>query len=527
MDTNSNEKLELLQKIKNFMYDSKFKNLGVFSKQYLSSILYSIYENNSDSLFSLAFGDFDGLRTINDKYSIPVGDQSMMNSLFLMKEILPKDTIFSRAAGDEFVFISNSLNKNDFNILIDKIVDCFNQQNSKNFDVLHGLNITMSCMDSNIYPSFTNLYNLAEMDVCRKKKETNHIDSTSKNEILHNKILSNFRSYFNYYRLNEGKNTEITLPKSYLNILTDSIIDIVIDRFEDVDSPLELYMDKLNNTLESDKVFLKYLPISKQSALNIHKCTTQDFSSSDLEAIDIKELENLFKFLVRDPLTGEFSKNYFKGYLLDKISSGPEHDISVQIFDLVHLKLSNDTVTHVKTDQKIAELFSHIISGLREKIDYSDFNHKTGNYLLSYGGKLISIENGDFSIPDTQISKILETSKANQKILDIVTARKSGSSSCLSEIMDDLSEECIYQKHDLKVNKITCKETVIPLKIALNDSISYYTDNFIEPYSINSKKSLVLDLYNGMIDVISERFPNMASNTTHYYNTTNLEPKER
>ena len=509
MIQHSNTKLELIQMIKNFMYDSKFKDLGIFSKQYLSSILYSMYEHKPDSLFSLAFGDFDGLRAVNDKYSIPVGDQSMFDSLAIIKHVLPNDTLIARAAGDEFVFLSDSLNMRDWEKQIKKVISTLNE----NKDKIHGLNITMSAMDSNIYPDFKKLYDLAELDVGRKKHNSQQSQLLPKEDIFKDKVLSDFRKYFNYYRLNEGTSKSIPLPDSYFKIMSSSLVDIVINRFENTDTPLDLYMERLESTLQSNETFLEYLHIPSETALAINNILLNVGSHYDFNSLTEQELDTVFKFLTRDPLTGEFSKSYFKNYLSKEITNEPEKKVSVQIFDLVHLKLSNDTITHVKTDQKISELFGHIVYGLRSKIDYSDFEHDSGNYLVSYGGKLISIQSGDFSISDDEISSILDKARANQRILDIVTAKKSGSNFDLENIINDLSENCVEQKHDLKVNKISNTETIIPLKIALNDSISYFIDNFPEPYSLPGKQHLVKSLWDGMCTVVSERYPNMPSSS--------------
>lgn len=520
MTEDSKNDFKLMQMIKNFMYDSKFRELGIYSKQYLSSVLYSMYENNPDSLFSLAFGDFDGLRAVNDKYSIPVGDQAMYDSLALIKEVLPKNTIIARAAGDEFIFLSTTLNKKAWDSHISKVVSTL----TDNKENLHGLNITMSAMDSNIYPGFKDLYDLAELDVGRKKHNSQQNDLLPYEEILKDKILNDFRKYFNYYRLNEGTDKSISLPNSYYDILKSSLIDIVINRFESADTPLDLYIERLENTLKSDETFLDYLHISKGTAIAINNILNNNVNISDYNKLNLQELDNVFKFLVRDPLTGEFSKSYFKNYLSKEITNEPESPISVQVFDLVHLKLSNDTITHVRTDQKISELFGHIVYGLRSKVDYSDFEHDSGNYLISYGGKLISIEKGDFTIPNEEISVILEKARTNQRILDIVTAKKSGSNFDLDDIISDLSEECIEQKHDLKVNKITSEETIVPLNIALNDSISYFIDTHPEPYSLPSKQHLILSLWKGMCTVIGERYPNLPSSSKRIIKEISREP---
>ncbi len=303
-----------------------------------------------------------------------------------------------------------------------------------------------------------------------------------------------------------------------------NIIDIIINRFEKPDTPLDLYMEHLESTLQSDETFLEYLYIPSESATAINNILSKNGSYYDFNLLNEQELDTVFKFLVRDPLTGEFSKSYFKNYLAEKITNEDEKKINVQVFYLVKLKLSNDTITHVKTDQKISELFGHIVYGLRSKINYSNFEQDTGNYLVSYGGKLISITDENITIPEDEIASILEKARSNQRILDIVTAQKSGSSFDLENIISDLSDDCVAQKHDLKINKISNKETIGPLNIALNDSISYYIDNFPEPYSFANKRHIVLSLWKGMCTVVSERYPNMPKSSIRIIKEISGEP---
>src|SRR5574344_1326987 len=288
MENSTNNNSELIQMIKNFTFDSKFKNQGIFSKQYLSSVLYSMYENNPDSLFSLAFGDFDGLRAVNDKYSISVGDKAMTDSLKLIREILPTDTLIARAAGDEFIFLSTSLTKKDWDKLIPNIVSHL-KENSKN---ICGLNITMSALDTDFYTDFENLYKWTEADVGHKKHTTEQTSLLPKEEILNEKILNDFRKFFNYYRLNEGTSKKINLPNSFFNIMSESLIDIVINRFEDIDTPLNFYMECLENTMQSDETFLQYLSISKETANSIHNIITKNNTTEKVEEINNQELNN-------------------------------------------------------------------------------------------------------------------------------------------------------------------------------------------------------------------------------------------
>ena len=149
-------------------------------------------------------------------------------------------------------------------------------------------------------PSFKDLYDLAELDVGRKKHNSQQNDLLPYEEILKDKILNDFRKYFNYYRLNEGTDKSISLPNSYYDILKSSLIDIVINRFESADTPLDLYIERLENTLKSDETFLDYLHISKGTAIAINNILNNNVNISDYNKLNLQELDNVFKFLVRD-----------------------------------------------------------------------------------------------------------------------------------------------------------------------------------------------------------------------------------
>lgn len=493
------EKIRLLETIQSFMYDAKFSDLHVFSKQYLGSILYSMYQDNSDNDFCFAFGDLDKVRAINDKFSVQVGDRVMHDGIQVIKDNLPENTLISRVAGDEFIFLAPGIAKSK----MDSCITDVNSSLTSQSDILHDLNITMSSMDSTIFPDFLDLYEFTETNVTNKKKKVHQDPNSSKDEVLHDKIVTGFRNYFNYYRLNDFK-TQVTFPNKYFHVLRDSLIDITINNLEKKGINIGMYFDR---SISKEVRNLKYFKLPSLTAKTIHSLATSEYL--DIEQLDSVKLENLrdiAEFVIRDPISGQYSNEYFRKFLLPKIAVEPAKKLCIQVFDLLHLKLSNDIINHNNTDQKISQLFGCITNKLKQNIDFTDTNHETGNYLISLGTKLLCVEQGDFSISEKEIDSTLAKARENQRILDVLPSR----ASCINlEIIDaihNLDESCSSKKHELKINKISQSETIIPLSIALGDSINYYLSNFDNPCSMKHKQAFTVKLFEGMAEVVSERY---------------------
>lgn len=241
--------------LKEFAYDSKLKELNVFSKQYFNSVLYSMYkEVPENNLLCFTFGDFNKLNKINKEYSYEAGDEALKVSLKLIRDTLPDDTIIARIAGDEFCFLNPNKSKRE----MDKAFNKADAVLRENKDINYGLTITTGSIDSTIFSSFNDMYAHTELDVTRKKK-SNHNEEKSLSKAIYNG-LSN---YFSYYRIDAS-----SLPKEYYSVLKNSIIDLVIHNLEQQNEELAPYLEDLRRPSNIDFESRHLEMTSKSAARN-------------------------------------------------------------------------------------------------------------------------------------------------------------------------------------------------------------------------------------------------------------------
>ncbi len=481
--------------LNDFVYDTKLKDLGVFSKQYFNSILYSMYQDFSeDELFCFTFGDFNKLNQLNKTYSYETGDNAIFEAIKLIKENLPEDTIIARIAGDEFGFLTPNVHKRYMDSAFYEI-DTILKEHSKD---VYGLTITTSSMDSSVYPTFDELYAHTELNVNRKKKQNNRSQFKTPEEMLSNSIYNGLTNYFSYYRLESN-----SLPTEYYEILKNSLLDVVIHNLEKSNDNMISYAERLKSTMPETDFESKHLEIDRELANQIHNYIT---SKSDSSVSKTAEFNSLFKFLITDPLTGEVSKNFFDECVVDLFAENKQEPISIRLFDLTHLKLSNDIIGHNQTDEKINELYEKLISNIKAENSHSKYLASAGNC------GLLLIESPKTLIPDDRIDNIIENSLSGERILSLTTSRRECEPSEIFETIKQLDEDCKAKKEKQKLAKIACKETIIPLNLALGDSIHFYKKNIPNPYSMQSKQMLVNSLFENLNRVLVEQFPEQTSN---------------
>ena len=483
-----------IEYLEEFVYDEKLKNLGVFSKQYFNSIIYSMYKSNPDNLVCFTFGDFNKLSQINKKYSPEAGDAAIEFSLNLIKEHLPEGTIIARIAGDEFCFITPNVHKHE----IDKTFKSIHTALYENRENNYGLSITTSSMDSSFYPEFDDMYFHTELDVTRQKKINNKKQFDNLENLLSDTIHHGLSNYFSYYRIERD-----SLPKNYYSILKNGIIDIVIHNLEEPDKDMLFFMKSLSSDLPEIDFENQHLEISSELALQIHNYIT---NKQNDKVPPTDEFNKLFKFLITDPLTGECSKKFFDTSVLPLFEQNTQNTISVRLFDLAHLKLSNDVIGHNKTDEQICELYKRLLSQIKAENPYSKYFSSTGNC------GLLLIENASCAISSDKIDEFLHNAMLNQKLLNVTTASRTCNASKICETIDNLQEDCKIKKEHYKLSKITSEETILPLQLALSDSINCYMKHTNNPYSMKNKQAFVVKIFETLNKVIKEQFPSQGSN---------------
>lgn len=96
------EKENAMKEIKTLAYNDHLT--GLYNRRYLEEAFAKM--NKAENFpIALILGDINGLKMVNDNYGMAIGDQLIIESVKLMRGIIPKECIMARIGGDEFMFI--------------------------------------------------------------------------------------------------------------------------------------------------------------------------------------------------------------------------------------------------------------------------------------------------------------------------------------------------------------------------------------------------------------------------------------
>lgn len=495
---NSN-KQALLDKLKNLIYDTQFSNLQIYSKQYYFSIIYSMFKTLlSKQNFCYTFGDFNKLNDINKLYGKEAGDIAVEEALRIIKNTMPENTLICRIAGDEFAFLSPTYTRTTIDSYIKKIHSNLTQANQ---ELTHGLSITMASMDNQAFSEFNDLYLHSELKVSEEKKISNEDDSDIESTLL-KKCITSFSRFFDYYRFEER-----TLPKKFFSNLKKEFLNLFAYLQDPEEELLRFQMDSEQNLTIRTKT-KTYKEYDQNTAQIIHKALTTDSSDVSLDQISEEDLTTLFNYLIRHPLTQQYSQKYFERVLLPNIVNGPEEDLVIHHFDILHMKLSNDLKGHDYTDKKMSELLNHIIIPVSQKNENATFVTRCGTLLL--------IEKVNQATPNTEILQYIENAKKNQLLLGLAHEHTTCSSKELQTAIENLELQCAEQKNIIKATKMVDPKIIkLALNTALKDPIDYFLLNFNDQKipSTQSLKKFGHILFLALAEVISMKYPDQPTSS--------------
>lgn len=128
---------------------------------------FSALPHEAQEYLIVLFMDIDGFKAINDKYGHSEGDYVLTILAKILQKSLKISDIAARMGGDEFLVITQSVNRKDYRLLTDKIleeIEKFNLKSNKPYklDISYGVYITnpnekidkvnmIATADSNMY----------------------------------------------------------------------------------------------------------------------------------------------------------------------------------------------------------------------------------------------------------------------------------------------------------------------------------------------------------------------------------------
>lgn len=126
---------------------------GIYNRRKFFELANDLYENNNEDLYAIMI-DIDKFKSVNDRFGHAIGDKVIVNMAHTVRDILPKNTLFARIGGEEFIILINT--KDDIKELSENIREgVFGQKIIlENEEVL---TYSISLGTSKYLPSFKNL----------------------------------------------------------------------------------------------------------------------------------------------------------------------------------------------------------------------------------------------------------------------------------------------------------------------------------------------------------------------------------
>lgn len=493
-----NLKKTLFNRTKNFIYSSELSDFNVYSKQFLNTIIKPYFSSSKGNYGSICI-DFNKLNDINNHYGFNTGDKVIYYTIYLIKSVLPPNSTCARIGGDEFVFIIENCTFEDIQSYVQKIYDII-KENEK---LLLFSTVTPYGIHSSEINNLSEMINYADLKITDLKNNYNK-SSLSDWDILKEKLTTNLNSFFKSLRLYKTPISIDLLKQFYLHSISSC------------QNLLE--SDTSNNTINkgyiNDNVSAKALDSSKISNCFTkpeleqfhHLFFEQNPSEKDISEIETANYTTLLEKLVRDPVTGCFTNEYFSKYLV------PTNKFKVKYFSIPFVKLYNTIFSHEITDKQFQNITEKLIDYLKNEqhilFEKNCFADTSGNYFVSLGGgSYILALNENTDVNNSEINNYINSiSNTVDSLEDIMTLICSKDFHCITsdnykDVLKNLSCECkcLKDKYKLSVAKNTCIEDA--LSNIVYDSVKYYNENIPNSENIGQKTKFLNLLSQTMLDI--------------------------
>ena len=120
---------------------------------------------------ALLYLDFDRFKNINESYGKIEGDKALMRIADILTNTFRASDIISRYGGDEFVVFAVEPEKDSDKILVNRIIDAIDEENSRNdkaYDL--SLSVGLAMFEPEFPSSLADLLKKAEMLMYENKR---------------------------------------------------------------------------------------------------------------------------------------------------------------------------------------------------------------------------------------------------------------------------------------------------------------------------------------------------------------------
>lgn len=484
-----NLKTSLFNKIKDFIYSSKLTDINVYSKPYLNSVIKPYFSSGKSNYGSICI-DFNKLNDINTRYGFETGDKVIYYTLYLIKSVLPSNVTCSRIGGDEFIFIIENCTPTDVQSYVEKIYNVIKKHNKS---ILFS-GVTAYGVHSSEIDNLQDMINYSDVKITEIKN--NCKDSTCSNwTILEQKLNKNLDYFFNNLRLYKKPININFLRKLYLHSIS-SCKNLLESDFSK--SVLE------DNTNADRNAINCFNEAEVEELYNLFK--SKKFAKDEIDKVETSSYICLLDKLIRDPITGNFTNEYFSKYVI------PKNNFKIKYFSMPFVKLYNTIFSHESTDMRFKDISKKLISYLENEqhihFEENCFLDTPGNYFISLGGgSYILALTEDTAIDNLGINEYVKSiSSDGQHLEDIMTLVCSKdfhyvNSKNYNSILEKLSCECkdLKDEYKLSILENTCIEDA--LSNIIYDSAEYYKENIPNSEDIKQKTKFLNLLSQTMLNI--------------------------
>ena len=496
-------KLNLLNYIKSFSMPD-FPDLKILSKTFFNDLFMKLYKNNN--LYTLLYGDIDGLRKLNDDIGFEKADLAIEELLKTVLSYLPENVISSRVGGDEFCFIIPDLSADETRNLTKQIHESLSSNKS-----VKGLDITFGACDSTEFDNINDMYTFVENKVNLKKHSHLQLNEPVKSIDDYNKKLDNFidstiKTYLKNFRFSYNRYFE---PED-LKILSYPIINSITNL---------LYTDKVNNDNNKDNdidasniqenLSTTSLPIDYDITKKIYNLImSNNINYEDLDSISIKDLRHVRTSLSTDSITGAHNNVYRDHYLIPRFEED-EIPFKVVLIQSLGIKILNSISSHTDTDLKIKSTFDCLLNELNSIIPE---NSNIKLFPIHSGGGTFEIivqnDNSNIITPDT-INNILNKVNSNKNNIELYGMVED----CLNptdynSIYSELNKICEEKKNKIKDehNYFINPDALKLLDTSLSSVVDFFKvqSRHLGIYNEHAKKEFSEKIVNSLIDNFHE-----------------------
>ena len=485
-----NSKLSLYNRIKEFIYSPELEDLNVFSKQYYNTIIKPSFSSNTKfDNYSMICIDFNKLNDINTIYGYEIGNQVVHKTISLIKSVLPTNSVCARIGGDEFLFLIDNCSIELSNELINKIYSILDiHKNEICFSSVCAHSVHCSQKDS-----LDEMLSEADLKITEQKNNFNNTIACSDWDILEKKLTQNLTSFFKGLRLYNYQISTSFLKKLYLHAINSSK-DLLEKDFSFTND--DLNQINYNPTIPKDKILDMYnLFLNENPTLE------------DIYNIDDDTYSSVLEKLIKDPITGEFSKDYFLKYILNDYRK----TFKIKYISTTFVKLYNTLFSHNITDMKLREMVDDFIFFLEKQNIYltqNKFSEEKENYFIALGaGDYLLAFPSETPVDNDLINLYIKFQNHMPSHLsdilcfvcnpDFKTVNKDN----FNQVINQLSTEGKLLKNVYKEDLISEPIIADALNRIIYDSAEYYITNIPDCNDIKQKSKFINLLSNCMLNV--------------------------